>query len=481
MAPRSSMELGLKHPMYRSMMHELVRWKGDPVRKALLLRGERQVGKTTLVRKFAADHYDSYAEFNFYESAKDRELFENSRSLDDLMVAISLSREGFSMTKDNGLLFLDEIQECPEALTAVKFIVQKCDVDVILSGSMLGCGFKIPRSFPVGSITFRDMHPMTFEEFLLSQGVDKTIPDMIRMHVRERRPFGEATFDVLQSLFREYMIVGGMPECVLRYTLDKGDMDAVITAQKDIVSSYRSDIVSYAPARMKQSVSKEFELIPSQLSRRNKKVVFSEIDQQTNVGLREYGGTIGWMIESRFVNPCYNISALEHPLEEHIVCKSVKMYSNDTGLLLSMMGRDTMMAILDGDTSVNEGAITENIVMQMMIACGQKVYYFETNRDGAPRLEVDFITMLGSELAAIEVKSGKYRRSSSIRKLKETPYGTNVRRYIKFYNGNIIGDDPEFEHYPLFCAGFMDAMHNPSKPVMPERPSGFVDMLSGRV
>ncbi len=157
------------------------------------------------------------------------------------------------------------------------------------------------------------------------------------------------------------------------------------------------------------------------------------------------------------------------------------MYSNDTGLLLSMMGRDTMMAILDGDTSVNEGAITENIVMQMMIACGQKVYYFETNRDGAPRLEVDFITMLGSELAAIEVKSGKYRRSSSIRKLKETSYGTNVRRYIKFYNGNIIGDDPEFEHYPLFCAGFMDAMHNPSKPVMPERPSGFADMLSGRV
>ena len=465
----SSMELGLRNPMYRCMTDVLRDWKESGVRKALVLRGERQVGKTSIVRRFGRENYDYFAEFNFYESKADREVFSKGGDTSDIITAILLSRRGFRAEAGKSLLFLDEIQDCPEALTAVKFLVEEGSMDIILSGSMLGYGIKAPRSYPVGSLTFRDMHPMTFEEFLYAQGISPSVPDMIRDHIRKKEPFDGAVLDGLQSLFREYMVVGGMPECELYYKLDTKDMERVFRAQADIITAYKEDIMSYAPDDIKIQVSREFDLIPVQLGRENKKVKFNEIEGKMNTGLREYTGTIGWITESRFVNPCYNLNAIENPLSEHIVDKSVKLYANDTGLLMNMMGRESVMAILDGDIKVNEGAIAENIVCQMLKSCGLDTYYFEINKDGEPRMEIDFVTMLGSEITAIEVKSGKKRRSASISGLKGSKYGVNVRRYIKFYNGNITNDDPDFEHYPMFCAGFADALIPDSEIRMPER------------
>lgn len=208
-------------------------------------------------------------------------------------------------------------------------------------------------------------------------------------------------------------------------------------------------------------------MIPVQLGRPNKKVIYSEIEDRPNSGFREYGDAIGWICESRFVNPCFRLNAIERPLEEHKDVRSVKLYANDTGLLMNMFGRDTAMAVLRDDISVNEGAIAENVVCQMLVSQGIVPYYFETNKSGEDRMEIDFIIRIESDIAAIEVKSGKKRRASSIRKLKTSRFGTNITRYIKFHNGNISEDD--FEHYPIFCAGFMDAMTEDKEIRMPPR------------
>lgn len=460
MSRESNLELGMRHPMRRTIEDDLLRWKNGRVRKALLILGERQIGKSFVARRFGQKEYDYFLEINFIDDPDAKSIFQPARSAQTVLQTIFVRHPEFKMEKGRSLLFLDEIQKCPEAVTALKFLVDDGRVDVIASGSMLGIGANAPESYPAGSVTELNMHPMSFEEYLLARGMDPSIPDMIRDHIRRREPFGEPLLDALQENFRNYMLVGGMPECVLLHTLDGTDMDSVIRTQRDLIDSYRRDIQAYAPKDKILKVSREFDLIPAQLGRPNKRIMFNEIEDRDNVGFREYGGAIGWMIESRMVNACINLNGIENPLSEHMTPSQVKLYTNDTGLLMNMMGRETMLAILNDDISVNEGAIAENIVCQMLRCNDLPTFYFDLSKPDVPRMEVDFITMLGSSIAAIEVESGKKRRTPSIANLKKDVRGKDVGRFIKLYNGDITtpAHDPEFEHYPMFCIAFADAM-----------------------
>ena len=247
MSRESNLELGMKHPMRRTIEDDLLRWKNGRVRKALLILGERQIGKSFVARRFGQKEYDYFLEINFIDDPDAKSIFQPARSAQMVLQTISVRHPEFKMEKGRSLLFLDEIQKCPEAVTALKFLVDDGRVDVIASGSMLGIGANAPESYPAGSVTELNMHPMSFEEYLLARGMDPSIPDMIRDHIRRREPFGEPLLDALQENFRNYMLVGGMPECVLLHTLDGTDMDSVIRTQRDLIDSYRRDIQAYAP------------------------------------------------------------------------------------------------------------------------------------------------------------------------------------------------------------------------------------------
>lgn len=301
------------------------------------------------------------------------------------------------------------------------------------------------------------MHPMSFEEFLLSQGVNNDSIDDIRAHVKKMIPFGKGLLETIRTYFRAYILIGGMPECVLRYILGKPDPNDAIDMQADIIDSYRKDILSYAPDRNKITVMRIFDGISENLGRRNKKLVYSAIENRDYTGYREYEKPVMWLKSSRFVNICNNLNEIAHPIKNHIIDGSMKIYLNDTRLLMNMLGRGAMVALND-DISINEGAIAENIVSQMLVSQGLPTYYYELNEKDETRLEIDFVTMFGEEIVAIEVKSGKNIRSASLNKLRTSEHGKHVSRYIKFTDSDISVDEYGVEQYPIFCATFARSM-----------------------
>lgn len=197
--------------------------------------------KTFIIRQFIRTHFEYVVELNFYSNPKDREIFKEGRGASDIVSTICLRFPEFKVVKGKSVLFLDELQECPEAITAIKFLVEGTDVEIVASGSMLGVAYKSPRSYPVGSVSYINMHPMSFEEFLLSQGVNNDSIDDIRAHVKKRIPFGKGLLETIRTYFRAYILIGGMPECVLRYNLGKPDPNDAIDTQADIIDSYRKD------------------------------------------------------------------------------------------------------------------------------------------------------------------------------------------------------------------------------------------------
>lgn len=200
-----------------------------------------------------------------------------------------------------------------------------------------------------------------------------------------------------------------------------------------------------------------FDEISENLGRRNKKLVYSAIENRDYTGYREYEKPVMWLKSSRFVNICNNLNEIAHPIKNHIIDSSMKIYLNDTGLLMNMLGREAMVALND-DISINEGAIAENIVSQMLVSQGLPTYYYEVNKKDETRLEIDFVTMFGEEIVAIEVKSGKNRRSASLNKLRTSEHGKHVSRYIKFTDSDISVDEYGVEQYPIFCAAFARSM-----------------------
>lgn len=337
-------------------------------------------------------------------------------------------------------------------MSALKTLAESGIVDVVCCGSFPGLHERSPKGYPVGCVHKEEMHPMDFEEYLWAVGVSHEHTEDIRRHVRNREPFDPPILRTLEEYYRQYLIVGGMPLPVLRSvtSCNAGDF---MEAQDDILDGYRRDIASYAGGK-KDNVLRLLEIVPMELGKPNKRLVFRDIDHRRNTGIREYRKPVQWIEGSRFVSICRRLRAIERPLKRNAMDSMLKMYMVDTGLLVRMFGRGTAEAMLRSDLSVNEGAIGENSVCQMLRACGIEPYYYEVDKE----VEVDFIAEIGADLCAIEVKTGKKRRARSLKKLMELDAGKRVDRWMKFEYGNILFSDDGVEHYPLFCASFADLM-----------------------
>jgi len=420
-----------------------------PSKKCLLVRGSRQVGKTFIIEDFAKKNYGNYIYINFELSPGSKSVFEGDLDVDSLIRNLSIRFPKVKFEPGNLLIFLDEIQSCPNARVSLKSFSIDGRFDVIASGSLLGLNYKEVSSYPVGYETSIELRSMDFEEFLWAMGIGDEIITYVSDVIHEKRAIDDSVLEKMDEYYRQYAVVGGMPAAVKKF-VETNSFSEVLATQRDIIAGYMSDISKYAPAADKPRIRNVFRSIPVQLAKENKKFSYAQIeDSKQGEGSRTYGSSLSWLYDAGIVNYCYNLREPSLPLASNMILDSFKVYMNDPGLLMSVMERGVAIALLDGDMKINGGGIIENLTADALAKKGFTLTYFEKKG----RLEVDFILNIDGITTALEVKSGNNKRSKSLDVVMSEKY--NVEKGIKLERTNIYVDDAGVEHYPLFAAAFL--------------------------
>jgi len=431
--------------LQRKIDFTLLDWYNRKNKPALLVMGARQVGKTTSIRTFAVNHYKSFFEINFEERPSLKRIFEGDLDAVTLYEKLSVAGLG-KLIPNNTLLFFDEIQSCPQARTAIKFLVEDGSYDVIASGSLLGINYREVSSYPVGFESKIEMHSLDFEEFLWANEITPKIIDGLKIHYQEKTLVDPFIHNRIMDLFRRYLIIGGMPAVVSTY-IETHDISEVMLQQKMIIQSYRDDISKYA-GNKKGLAKAVFDSIPMHLAAKNKKFVLAEIEKGAKN--RKYEDAIMWLYDAGIASYCFNISDLHLPFKLSERRNIYKFFMRDTGLLSCMSLGNVQDAILNGDISINEGSITENAVADLMLKNGHSLYYFDVKG----RLEIDFMINIENTVMPVEVKSGAdYKRHASLSKvLSDT--NRNISSAIVLCNDNTHLENT-ITYYPLYMVMFL--------------------------
>lgn len=382
----------------RTAWNDLLNWKKSKAKKALLIKGARQIGKTTLVREFARQNYEQLAEINFLEDEQAKRIFDGS--LDPNTIISNLTAHlRLPLPTGKTLVLLDEIQECPRARTAIKFLVEDGRFDYIETGSLLGVKTKDVPSYPVGFEEHLAMYPLCFEEFCLANGVQRSTLNTLRTSFEQCTPVPEAMHRTMMQLFYVYAVVGGMPEVVQRYT-ETHDIAQVVSLQEDLLALYRLDIAKYAATSEKTKVRDIFDAIPAQLDDKNRRFVLTDLGK--NARQNRYASSFLWLADAGVALPCYNVQQPVVPLEANERHSLFKLFLCDTGLLCAASLSNAQFELLNGNLDINMGAIAENLVAQELKSQGFDLCYYNSKRHG----EIDFIVQNGKRVMPIEVKSG---------------------------------------------------------------------------
>lgn len=425
----------------RKIINELLYWKRKTTNKALLIKGARQVGKTTIVRQFAKANYKHFIEINFEQMPTAKQAFDGN--LDARTILINLSAMGYGpLEPGETLIFFDEIQSCPKARTAIKFLVEDGQYDYIESGSLLGINYKDVSSYPVGFEHELDMYPLDFEEFLWACHIGEDVIGMLEDCYENLRPVPAFLHQQIMERYRQYLIVGGMPEVVATYLANE-DFNKTVTNQKDILTGYRNDISKYA-GNDKMLVKSVFDAIPGQLSKQDKRFVLAAIEK--NASRRKYGAPTQWLVDAGMAYYSFNVGSFELPFPSHENLKLYKLFFVDSGLMCAMMFDKIQAKVLTGDIFVNEGALAENYVAGELAKHGISLNYY----DRKSKHELDFVFPEGNKISAIEVKSGKdYKKHSSL-DMAQSLFGDRINRRIV-----MSGNDLEFENGILYLPLYM--------------------------
>jgi hypothetical protein len=429
----------------RKIIATLEAWYQSGHSKAPLLYGARQVGKTTAVREFAKSRYKHLVEVNFVKSPLAMQAFEGELSTKSIVT--NLSAMGFGpFVKGETLLFLDEIQECPKARTALKFLVEEHLYDYIASGSLLGINYKPVPSYPVGYEERYDVYPMDFEEFLWAKGVSEEVIDMLRDAARHLTPVPPFIHEQISRHYREYLVVGGMPEVVQTF-VSNPDFQQVVNRQRAILSTYRADITHYAD-RQSPLVKRVFDALPSQLGKPDKRFILASMEK--GASLRKYEDPTQWLIDAGVAYYSFNTNAMELPFEATENRHLYKLYMVDTGLLCSLLLKGMQFKVMNGEIDVNEGALTENFVACALASRGFSLHYYSRKS----KQELDFILPDENQIIILEVKSGNdYKRHASLdAALREHP--GKVSRGIVLSKGNVEVTDG-VTYLPLYLIEWM--------------------------
>lgn len=430
----------------RKIEQSLTEWKHRADHKPLIIKGCRQCGKTFSVLDFAKKNYKHVVYLNFFENPDYASVFSGSLEIDNIVMMLSalLGSEAVFEAGET-VLILDEIQDCPEARTALKFFRMDGRYDVIGTGSLLGVkGYgKQPRSIPVGSETVIDMYPLDFEEFLWANGIAAPVIEMLKKSLETETPVPEALHNRMKQLLLQYVVVGGMPDAVQTF-VDTKQMNEVLRIQRDIVRSYEDDMVKYAEKKDKSRIKECFQSIPKQLSKENKKFQYSVVKKGSTAS--RYAGSLQWIEDAGIISRCYNLSITELPLDGNAEEDTFKVYMRDCGLFVSMLEDGTQYDILQGNLYGYKGAIFENLIADIFAKMGRKLYYF--HKDSG--LEVDFVIRYRGECTLVEVKAST-GNAKSTKTILRHPEKYHVTFAIKLGDYN-VGRSEQILTLPLYMA-----------------------------
>ena len=373
---------------------------------ALLITGARQVGKTYSIREFGKS-FKSFIEINFIENPDAVGLFKDAKGSADIIMRLSTIANA-PLIKGETLIFFDEVQECPDIVTAIKFLVDDGSYRYILSGSLLGVELKDVRSVPVGYMGVKELFPLDFEEFITCVGIYGNVIAAVKEAWIKRQPVDTFIHSKMMELFRLYLIVGGMPAAVSKY-LESNNLQEVLAVQQEIVQLYKRDIAKYDPYN-KLYIEEIFNLIPPELNAKNKRFILKRLNE--NAKFERFENSFLWLKNAGVAIPVFNVEEPKVPLLLARSRNLLKLFLNDVGLLAAQYADGIQMRIIKGDKSINFGSVYENAVAQELVAHGLGPYYYNSKKRG----EIDFLVEQSGKVVPIEVKSGKdytYHRALS--------------------------------------------------------------------
>jgi len=425
--------------MYKRKIEDvLLRWKESAHKKALVIKGCRQCGKTSSVLDFAKKNYKYIIYLDFHQHQEYKSFFNGSLDIDTITFNITASIVDARFVAGQTCIIFDEIQDCPLARSSLKFFCLDGRYDVICTGSLLGVnGYKDKAmrqeereaSIPVGFEQIVTMYPMDFEEWLWANGIQKMHIDYLRDCLVNEKPVSDAIHQRMCELLIRYVVVGGMPE-VVATCLETNNMNDVIQLQHSIVESYKSDMVKYAPMGDKAGIRQCFESIPAQLSKENKKFQYSLVKKGGRA--RDFLDSLQWIEDAGIIKRCYNTSAPELPLSGNAFPDIFKVYMSDIGLLVSMLEEGTVSSILQGDLYCYKGAVFENLAADIFGKMGRQLFYYHKEAG----IELDFLIRYKGQCCPVECKATS-GNSKSLKTVLNNPDHYHISNAIKLGDYNI--------------------------------------------
>ena len=427
----------------RKVDEYLTNWKKNAYRKPLIIKGARQIGKTRSVEWFAKRNYKSVIQINFVEQPKYREIFNNGFEIDSILKNISLLNPEYKFEPGETLFFFDELQACPNCATSLKFFKLDGRFDVICSGSLMGISYKEIESNSVGYKEDYEMHSMDFEEFLWAKGYPDEFIEGLYQNMLNIRPLSSLQMEVLVELFRDYVIVGGMPEVVSTYIRNK-NFSGTLDIQKQLLRDYEEDIPKYVEGLDKAKVKAVYNHISTFLAKENKRFQITKIAK--NARNRDYIGCVEWLADAGVINICYCLNQPELPLKGNYDPKLYKIYFKDTGLLIASLDDEAQEDLrANKNLGTYKGAIYENIVGDMLTKQGYQLFYYNQDK---PALEMDFFVRDANSLIPVEVKANDGATPSLNKLINEDKY-SDINYGIKLGYKN-IGFNGKFYTFPYF-------------------------------
>jgi predicted AAA+ superfamily ATPase len=442
----------------RKILKEFENWKtSGGKKKALVVKGMRQIGKTSSVLEFARANYENVVYINFKENENAKRVFDSDLNVGRITIDLSALFPNAHFVENKTVIIFDEIQECANARASIKPFMEDGRYDVICTGSLLGIkGYnrKKGKGVPTGFERIIYMKPMDFEEFLWAKGIGENVIAYLKDCYEKKEPVSEATHNAMLRYFKEYLCVGGLPYVVSRF-VETSDMNVVWQEQQDILEEYKDDFGKHLDENENEEIDRTllgrinrvFDSIPAQLAKENNKFVYSQLEKKGRS--ENYQTAIQWLYDCGIINICHNLTNIAEPLDGYKIENTFKIYVQDSGLFVAMLERGTAAKILSGDLGFYKGAIYENIIADCFSKQGRKLFYFRKESG----LEIDFVENVGGELAIIEVKATTGRSKSAKTVLSNDNYAAKVCYKL---SENNIGVADKMVTLPYYMAMFLE-------------------------
>lgn len=439
--------------LYRKIASKIESFLKSEKKRMLVVSGARQVGKSYIIREVGMRLYSNFIEVNMEEDKQSNRLFENARTVEDFMIALSTIAGAKMKDSEKTLVFIDEIQAYSHLLTLAKFLVEDGRFTYIASGSQLGIALKTTQSIPIGSIELLSMYPLDFEEFLIANGVGELLINEMRRKFEAKEALNESLHMKVMDYFRKYLLVGGMPSAVNTY-LSEHNMVSVRNIHRDINLLYKNDAAKYESESLRKlKIQRIYDMVPSNLEKVKKRIVAKDIELKKGKRMADYQDEFEYLISSGITLEVQAISKPSYPLVENSGKNLLKLYMSDIGLLTGILYHNDVLPIMNDKCGVNLGSVYENVVAQELKAHGFKLYYYDNKKNGEVDFLIDSVDLMS--VLPIEVKSGKdyYIHTALNNLLKVDEY--KISNGIVFSNEEKVYNNGNVIYMPIYYVMFL--------------------------